>query len=514
VEKVVIEKKDGHLEATYYNDHQEKIFNNIYINVGLDKQADKIIEVLANHPIKKAFTIDNDLVIVYETRFAKIRNYEALFKEEEASFAPLKDNLNEYLGKNPPKEEKISKPKHKSNAVGKCVITGLLVGSTLFAAWKIKESLDSALLKNNDFSDFTISNIANGNQDIKPQNVPVTEDQIVTDEKTFSLDNSSSPSMSYISDSSLEEEQTELPVKDDKEAEKTTSITSTTSSTIKEDEDDKEVIISTPEPEQAAPVAPSEPIKEENEQTNGSLTSVSEDVVNPSDSTDIIDSVIDVHYTVPTNINMSYADRTSDQKFINCKENYNEMISEEANKYGIDPKIMLAIATQESGVHNPEINSGGAVGLMQIQYNVWVNKSINAYNFQTKSMETININDQNIRDLKTNVDIACAIYQNSTVYMKGNLPATLQAYNWGCGGAESVLKNYASDTGQDYNALLNNFGDTSFLSYFYGQNAYANLVSSYIETDEPLHVLVHNADGTIKTYDYQIVNSFQKSYSK
>lgn len=71
----------------------------------------------------------------------------------------------------------------------------------------------------------------------------------------------------------------------------------------------------------------------------------------------------------------------------------------------------MAIATQEKGIHSTEIDPGGGVGLMQMQYAVWVNQDVKAYNFDTSSWETFHVTDSNIRELDTNIKIACMYFR-------------------------------------------------------------------------------------------------------
>ena len=66
-------------------------------------------------------------------------------------------------------------------------------------------------------------------------------------------------------------------------------------------------------------------------------------------------------------IYIDYEDQTGYEKAINTIKNYGDILTEKANKYGIDPKLVIAIATQENGVHRGYIEEGGGIGLMQIQ---------------------------------------------------------------------------------------------------------------------------------------------------
>lgn len=209
------------------------------------------------------------------------------------------------------------------------------------------------------------------------------------------------------------------------------------------------------------------------------------------------------------NINMSFEDRTSSTKAESCKKNYQDVISETAKMYGIDPQIMLAIATQERGTHSSEIDKGGGLGLMQIQYSVWINQDISAYNYETNEKEILHITDSNIRDLETNIKIACMIYQGCLNNMHYNIPAALQAYNWGYGGAMSKISKYAMDCGKTSASVLDDYQDTSWLKYF-GDNCYSDLVLSYLDTSKDIENLKIEENKPV-AINYHINNSYSKN---
>jgi len=80
--------------------------------------------------------------------------------------------------------------------------------------------------------------------------------------------------------------------------------------------------------------------------------------------------------TYSYDIDIPFNDRTDSPKYITCKEKYGELITKYSNMYGLDPNLMIAVATQESGVHTPYDETTGAIGLMQIEKSVWNNKFI------------------------------------------------------------------------------------------------------------------------------------------
>lgn len=204
-------------------------------------------------------------------------------------------------------------------------------------------------------------------------------------------------------------------------------------------------------------------------------------------------------------INMNFSSRLDTSKAQNTRDNYAELITKTAKTFGVDPNVMIAMATQEKGEHSREIDPDGGVGLMQIQYSVWIDQDLTAYDYDTNKLITIHIDDQNIRDLETNIKIACMIFQGNLKDMHYNLPASLQAYNWGATGAKKILSTYAIETNQTLDEVLDNYADTTWLNRF-GEYIYADLVLSYFDTSENISNLKRDQDNNISTINYHINN--------
>ena len=81
-------------------------------------------------------------------------------------------------------------------------------------------------------------------------------------------------------------------------------------------------------------------------------------------------------------LSISYDDRSNTEKAIRAELNYGEMLRKYSAIYGINPEVMLAIATQERGIHSEIKDKGGATGLMQIQNSVWRGETITVDNYQ------------------------------------------------------------------------------------------------------------------------------------
>lgn len=212
---------------------------------------------------------------------------------------------------------------------------------------------------------------------------------------------------------------------------------------------------------------------EKKEQTNGELLA----------------QLVEEKDTIYQNFNIDFSDRTSAEKAVSAKNNYYSLVSKYAKTYGIDKDLMMAIGTQEKGVHSTEIDPGGGVGLMQMQYQVWVNQDVKAYNFDTNSWESFHVTDNNIRELDTNIKIACMYFQNCLVNMDYNVPAALCAYNWGMTSTKNKLNEFSKDKGLSLNEVLE-ANDTSWINLFNVNGdtslAYPKMVLSYYDSSKPI----------------------------
>ena len=180
-------------------------------------------------------------------------------------------------------------------------------------------------------------------------------------------------------------------------------------------------------------------------------------------------------------------DRTDTDKFEKTKRDYYNIIERISNEYGIDPQIMLAIATQESGKHLINNNESPALGLMQLEKKVWLNNEIEAYNYVTKTKEKIYITEEKMLDLETNIRIACMYFQQCLKNSNYNIPFAIQMYNFGYGNMEEVLKAYLNNN----NATIINdidYIEWDWSDYRYvvneGDLEYLEKVISYLEDTE------------------------------
>ena len=170
---------------------------------------------------------------------------------------------------------------------------------------------------------------------------------------------------------------------------------------------------------------------------------------------------------------------TDSDKFISTKENYYDIIEKYANMYGINPDIICAIATQESGVHSREISPGGGLGLMQVQASVWNGHGLTVHNYETDQDERINFTTDSLRNLENNIQAGCAIYKMCLDKMEGNYVAALQCYNMGEGSMGSILSNYSSISGKSKSEILKS-NDFGWLNYTNGHGGDPNYVKNVL----------------------------------
>lgn len=206
-------------------------------------------------------------------------------------------------------------------------------------------------------------------------------------------------------------------------------------------------------------------------------------------------------------IDVAFESRTDTEKFKTTKAYYKDVITNISNEYGIDPQIMLAIATQESGIHTTNTNSS-AIGLMQIERAVWNNQTISAYNYKKQTEETYKITEEKLKDLEFNIRVSCMYFQKCLKDSNYNLSVAIQMYNYGYGNIEKTFKMYYNDDIVLIEAL-NNY-DPEWLecrnNMTIGDNLYLEHILSYIEDLDNIKCLKNNV-----TINYKIN---QKSINK
>lgn len=122
------------------------------------------------------------------------------------------------------------------------------------------------------------------------------------------------------------------------------------------------------------------------------------------------------------------------------------------NTYGIDPYLLVAIASQESrGDHLTTIPggkyyNGAGYGIMQIEKPGIVTKKITAYNHVTKAYEIMYINSESdVYDVEMNIKAGAMQLAQRAKEQQYNPYVTIQGYNYGASGVKYALSYYVAD---------------------------------------------------------------------
>lgn len=231
---------------------------------------------------------------------------------------------------------------------------------------------------------------------------------------------------------------------------------------------------------------------------------------------EIIEETVETLVEETPKIILDYPDWSNSKKANITKSYYSDMISKYARMFGIDPKLAIAVATQESdtGIHTTTMDPGGATGLMQIQNNVWVGNSVSAYNFETGQVEVLKVTNNNIGDLECNIKMGCMILQNAMEYMDYNILAGIQCYNMGCGNVNDILNTYSRYTGKSREEILSNPMDTGWMDFrkikTVGEPKYVEKVLSWMGEDNTIKNI--KRDGTLVSINVGNQTEYKKVY--
>lgn len=120
--------------------------------------------------------------------------------------------------------------------------------------------------------------------------------------------------------------------------------------------------------------------------------------------------------------------------------------------YGVDPYLLLAIATQESGGEHYSTIPGGdrfngyGYGIMQIEKPGVITKKITAYNHTTESYDIMYINEEkDVYPVAQNIKAGAMILAQRAQENQYNPYVTIQGYNYGLSGVKYALAYYLTD---------------------------------------------------------------------
>lgn len=184
---------------------------------------------------------------------------------------------------------------------------------------------------------------------------------------------------------------------------------------------------------------------------------------------------------------LEFEELSNTEKAEITKENYYNFIVKKSQELGLDANLMLGIATEERGTHSREIDSGGGLGLMQIQYNVWLNHDLTYYRLNPDTgifeQKSVKVTDERMRNLETNIETGCMIFQECLRYSKYNIPVAIQMYNMGYGTMQKILGSYAEEKGITIEDILKNPTDIGWTKYregYPGDPEYLEKVNMWI----------------------------------
>ena len=185
-------------------------------------------------------------------------------------------------------------------------------------------------------------------------------------------------------------------------------------------------------------------------------------------------------------IDLDIEENTQNEKYLYCKNNYGDLITKYANMYGIDPNVAIAVFTHERGYHSDVMDPGGAIGLCQVQLDVWDNQDIRAYNFETENWETYHIKEENVKNLEENIKAGVMILQDSLRQVSYMVFQGVQNYNYGLGNLNVAFRNSGLNSQE-----LNEQNRKEWMQYRDlikgGDPLYVEHVFQYIPSDTTLH---------------------------
>ncbi len=126
---------------------------------------------------------------------------------------------------------------------------------------------------------------------------------------------------------------------------------------------------------------------------------------------------------------------------------YQKIITENANRYQVDPYLIAAVIKVESRFNPSAISSKGARGLMQI---------MPATGFWAAERIGITVSEEELLEPEINIRIGTWYLADLSKEFQGELPIIIAAYNGGRGKVNSWLRNEVWD------GTLENRGDIPY----------------------------------------------------
>ena len=183
---------------------------------------------------------------------------------------------------------------------------------------------------------------------------------------------------------------------------------------------------------------------------------------------------------------------------------YSDIFEKYGQMYGIDPKLLMAMAAQESGGnHYDFLYNYPAVGIMQIERGAHINQEITAYNHLEGKEETYLVTDDSLTNLESNIKVAAMLLQISLEANDYNIPLGIQTYNFGTGYIYQSLKMCEDISGIPISEMKSNMEETEWRYYReflnVGDPYYVEHVLRFLSTGDEITIKNRaNQDITLK----------------
>lgn len=180
---------------------------------------------------------------------------------------------------------------------------------------------------------------------------------------------------------------------------------------------------------------------------------------------------------------------------INSKPDMWEMVQKYSSDYGVDPYLIVAIMMEESGCRGSDkVNAGGAIGYMQLQYSVHKYATRTAYNYNTGEYDIVKATDDVLKNDESNIQYGIMYFRELLDKYNCNPMLAIQAYNFGPGAVDEVVRKYAKQSGLTYSDVVNspdNMGWTKYLDDYaswhnkssHGNDNYVYDVLTFVAND-------------------------------
>ena len=212
-----------------------------------------------------------------------------------------------------------------------------------------------------------------------------------------------------------------------------------------------------------------------------------------------------------------------------------------AQVYGVDERLLKAMAAQESGGNHDkylsyERCSSAGCGLMQIEKPGKVVTQATAYNFETKQEETVYVcypgqsnspkaGCLDVTNIENNIKVGAMQFASRLKAWDYNVIMALQSYNYGVGGMNTVLKIYEQQEGVNKQSAISNVNDLGWMRYrvnvhlnpsllgstyaswkTYGDDTYVEHVLRYFPASQAIEVM--KPTGELVSAGQEITTAF------